>query len=96
MCHECKGSGKMRWYRKLVVEFQNKISDYIKQESSLEDFIPEEDVRKCQSHNVFSEQNLRLYPICHHPVTEINEASYRLLEGHDRQFKHTKILVQVK
>ena len=52
-------------------------------------------MRKCQAQNVFSEQNVRVYPIDHHPDSDINNASVRLLNEHGAKFSMVKIIAQV-
>jgi hypothetical protein len=56
-CPVCKGNGKLKWFIRLKIEFQNIIGDYIKNS----DCIPSELVKSCASENVFSEQNTRVF-----------------------------------
>jgi len=51
-------------------------------------------IRKCQAHNAFSEQNIRIYPISTFPDPDINQASYNLLNTHANKFNNCRIIAQ--
>ena len=55
-CHCCKGSGKLKWFLQLTVSFKNNEDDFLKKSN----VIPDDLIRKCQAHNAFSEQNIRV------------------------------------
>lgn len=90
-CTPCRGNGKLKWFLQLTVKFTNNKNDYLKQQSSQ---IPDELIRECQAQNIFSEQNVRLYPINHHPDFDINNASNRLINDHASKFSNSRILAQ--
>lgn len=90
-CNICKSSGKLKWFLQLTIKFENQKNDFLKQNASN---LPDELMRKCQAQNVFSEQNIRVSPLNHHPDAQINAASSRLLSDHASRFVNSRILAQ--
>ncbi|CAF0866937.1 unnamed protein product [Brachionus calyciflorus] len=90
LCKICSGSGRLKWYLQLTVEFKNNKDDFF----SKTEFIPDELLRNCLTKNTFSDTNLRLFPITNHPNKYINEASSSLLGQHYTKFNQCKILSQ--
>lgn len=56
MCQSCKGAGRLRWFIQLKVEFKNNRDDYFKKTEN----IPDSDLLKCKSKNIYTEQNQRV------------------------------------
>lgn len=91
-CCDCTGSGKLKWYLELTIIYKQHENDFVKQTTC--STVPDELIRKCQSQNIFSEQNTRIYPLNHHPDFDINNASNRLLSDHSARFINSRILAQ--
>ena len=55
-CSTCHGSGRLRWFLELTVNFKNNEEDYIKNSES----IPADKIRNCLAQSIFAEQSSRV------------------------------------
>jgi hypothetical protein len=70
----------------------NNVDDYIKKT----EMIPDKDLRNCAAMQIFTENNVRVFPISHHSDPDVNNASAQLIQTHFQKFGNMRILGQVK
>ncbi len=92
-CDSCLGTGQLKWFLELVVNFTNHVDDFLK-DTAVDD-IPDSVIRLARAELLFEEINLRVQAINHHSDPDINKSSASLISKHQLQFGNQKILSQV-
>lgn len=87
-CPVCKGHCRLRWFIRLIIKWVNNIGEHIVEKTDL----PDELISQAAGSLGFQDTQPRVMPIARFPQAEINEASHRLLNGH--QFPQRRIHMQ--
>jgi hypothetical protein len=90
-CTTCLGTGRLRWFIKLIVKFENNLEDFFKGQES----VPVEELRNCVAEKIFSEENIRIYPLSNYPDPQINMVSQQIVNSHTTKFNDKRILMQM-
>lgn len=89
-CPSCNRHCNIRFYLELTIQWKNHVEDFVFNESTL----PSNLVKDVPGTTTFEETNLRVWPINHFFIPEINQASENLINRHTSAFPSERILQQ--
>lgn len=90
ICPSCEANRNLRFYLELTIQWKNHVEDYIFSENSL----PPNLIKDVSGTTAFEETHLRVWPINHFMIPQINQASYNLINKHGSAFPTERILQQ--
>lgn len=89
-CWTCQGQGNLKTFIELTVKWRNHIDNHVVERTAL----PDELIVDSQGTEIFSQEQLRVWPVTAFHDAAVNEGSKRLVEQHSNQFNTERILMQ--
>ncbi|XP_078399929.1 protein SSUH2 homolog isoform X2 [Cetorhinus maximus] len=90
-CNECQGQGQLFFYIQLTVKWENnKFEQVVEQQCGF----PTQVLSKVNGQQLFSDQQIQVYPVMNFPESRIKQASQQGIQEHWAQFGKSSRIIQ--